>query len=97
MDAAQYYMQLVMARRDSEGASAPTTQLLVHISTNQEYYVHWSRHLLANIRLGRRTGCELLIGASAVTYNPHFPYFSSQPLPDVHLGAVTELPRVPAL
>jgi hypothetical protein len=49
-----------------------------------EYYVHWSRPLLATIRW--RTGCELLIGASAVTYNPHFLYFSSPRPLDEHLG-----------
>ena len=32
--------------------------------------VHWSRHLLANIQ--KTTGAELLIGASAATYNTHF-------------------------
>ncbi len=36
-----------------------------------EYHVHWSCHhdLLAGIR--QATGAEALIGASAVTYNPH--------------------------
>ena len=43
------------------------------------------------------TGSELLIGASAVTYNPHFPYFSSPYSPDVHFGAVAEWPQKPAL
>jgi hypothetical protein len=57
--------------------------------------MNWSRHLLANIRW--RTGCELLIGASAVTYNPHFLYFAFPHLLDEHLGAVTEWPMVPAL
>jgi hypothetical protein len=40
---------------------------------------------------------KFLIGASAVTYNPHFPYFSSPHALDVHLGAVEECPQVPAL
>ncbi len=57
IDAAQYNMLLAI-RGDQEIASAPTTQFLVDISTScraqrvadLEYYVHWSMHLLANIR-----------------------------------------------
>ncbi len=75
IDAAQYNM-LIAVRGDQDTACTPTAQFLVDISTScraqkvadLEYYVHWSRHLLANTRW--RTGCELLIGASAVTYNP---------------------------
>jgi hypothetical protein len=102
IDAAQYNMLLAISC-DQETASAPTTQFLVDISTScraqkvadLEYYVHWSRHLLANIQW--KTGCELLIGASTVTYNSHFLYFASPHLVDEHLGAVTEWPMVPAL
>ena len=82
---------------------APTAQLLSCISdscraqstADLEFFVPWSRHLLASIQ--KITKSELLIGASAVTYNPHFHYFSSPYLPDVHLGAVAEWPQVPAL
>jgi hypothetical protein len=38
-------------------------------------FVHWSRHLVASI--WKITRSELLIGAIAVTCNPHFPYFLS--------------------
>jgi hypothetical protein len=62
---------------------------------DQEFFVHWSRHLLASIQ--QITGCELLNGASAVTYNPHFPHFSSPYSPDVRLGATADWPQVPAL
>jgi hypothetical protein len=97
---AQYNLPLAISG-DQEAASAPTTQFLVDIRTScraknvadLEYYVHWSRHLLANIRC--RTGCELLLRASAVIYNPH--YFASPHLLDEHRGAVTEWPMVPAL
>ena len=34
---------------------------------------------------------------SAVTYNLHFPFFSSPHALDVHLGAVEEWPKVPTL
>ena len=77
--------------------SAPSEQILNRISetcraqndADIEFFVHWSRHLVAYLR--QITGSELLIGASAVTYNPHFPYFSSPYSPDVHFGAVAEV------
>jgi hypothetical protein len=62
-----------------------------------EYHVPWSRHLIASLRW--RTSCELLVGASAVTYNPHFPHFVSPESPhqsDECLG-VEKWPPVPAL
>ena len=102
MDAAQYSMLLTTCC-NQEAQGAPTTQFLAHISkscraqqdADQAYYVHWSRHLLASVR--QITGTELLIGASAVTYNPHFLYFFPPSLSDVSLGAVDEWPQVPAL
>ena len=102
MDAAQYHMLLATSGNQNV-PKAPTEQLLSCISdscraqstADLEFFVHWSRHLLASIQ--KITKSELLIGASAVTYNPHFHYFSSPYLPDVHLGAVTEWPQVPAL
>ncbi len=47
--------------------------------------------------LQRSTGATLLIGASAVTYNPHFRYFSSPVPGDSEFGAVQEWPPEPAL
>jgi hypothetical protein len=81
----------------------PAEQTLTRISASrraqndadQEFFVHWRRHLVASIR--QITGSELLIGASAVTYNPYFRYCSSQYLPDMCLGAVAEWPKVPDL
>ena len=50
---------------------------------------------MANIQ--KVTGTDLLIGANAVSYNPHFRYHVS-PFPgDIHLGAVSAWPSVPAL
>ena len=57
-----------------------------------EYYVHWSRHLLASIR--QATGAETLIGASAVTYNSHFTSFFSPCVCDQSLGALSKWPDV---
>ena len=102
LDAAQYHMLLAMCS-DQVVPSAPSEQILNRISescraqndADLEFFVHWSRHLVAYLR--QITGSELLIGASAVTYNPHFPYFSSPYSPDVHFGAVAEWPQKPAL
>ena len=60
-----------------------------------DYYVHWSRHLLACI--SQVTGAEALIGASAVTYNPHFTSFLSPFECDQRLGALSQWPDVPVL
>ena len=57
--------------------------------------VPWSRHLLASIR--QITGSELVIGASAVTYNPHFAYFYSPFPSDTLIGSVSGWPQAPAL
>jgi hypothetical protein len=42
-------------------------------------------------------GATLLIGASAVTYNPHFRYFSTPVPGDSEFGAVQIWPPKPAL
>ena len=102
LDAAHYGMLLAMCCNQGE-QQAPTEQFLAQLSessrvqqdADRQHYVHWSRHLLANIR--QVTAAELLIGASAVTFNPHFMYFVSPFLPDVRLGAVADWPNVPAL
>ena len=100
MDAAQYGMLLATCCGHD---TAPSTQFLQHIAqscraqqdADVRHCVPWSRHFLASIR--QVTGTELVIGASAVTYNPHFPYFYS-PLPsDAFMGSVSEWPQVPAL
>ena len=80
MDAAQYHMLLATCG-NQDVPKAPTAQLLSCISdscraqstADLEFFVPWSRHLLASIQ--KITKSELLIGASAVTYNPHFHYF----------------------
>ena len=95
IDAAQYHMLLAMYVTPAANLIA-TAQFLTSISAScraqkaadLEYHVPWSRHLLASLR--GRTGCELLVGASAVTYNPHFPYFVSPYPSDECLGAVKE-------
>ena len=95
---------MLLTTYDPQGAqNVSSKEILNHISAScraqniadQQLFVHWSRHLLSNIL--QITGCELLIGTSAVTHSPKFPHFSSPYPPDVHLGAVAEWPQVPAL
>jgi hypothetical protein len=77
IDAAQYHMLLAMYETPAANMVA-TAQILASISAScrakkaadLEYHVHSSRRLLASPSLRWRTGCELLVGASAVTYTP---------------------------
>ena len=86
-----------------EGQPSPSVQLLQLISASSkaqqqsdlEHHVHWSRHLLAYIR--KVTGAQLLIGDSAMTYNPHYQFFVPPHTNDRQLGASTTWPQVPAL
>lgn len=101
LDAAHYGM--LLAADCDQAEQVPTTQFLVKLSkscraqqdADRRHFVHWSRHLLADIK--QITGAQLLIGASAVMFNPHFLHFVSPHLPDVHLGAVEDWPQLPAL
>jgi ribonuclease HI len=101
LDAAQYGMIIAMHTPDEPGS--PSVQLLETIwkssraqrQLDLEHYIHWSRHLLAY--LGNLTGAQLLVGASAVTYNPHFQYFVSPNVLDQKLGASDQWPQTPAL
>jgi hypothetical protein len=104
IDAGQYHMLLAMYETPAANSVAPA-QLLASIrsscraqkAADLEYHVPCSRHLLKLASLRGRTGCELLVGASAVTHNPHFPYFVSPYPSDECLGAIKECPPVPAL
>ena len=60
-----------------------------------EYYVHWIRHLLASIR--QATGAEAIVGASAVTYNPHFTSFLSPFVCYQNFSALSQWTDVPVL
>ena len=102
LDAAQYGMLLVRCT-DTNGQSTPPAEFLSSLGAScraqrmadLEYYVHWSRHLLASIR--QATGAEALIGVSAVTYNPHFTSFLSPFVCDQSLGSLSAWPDVPVL
>ncbi len=82
LDAAQYEMLLVRYNYSAEHSISPAEFLSslgascgAQRMADLEYYVHLSRNLLACIL--QATGAEALIGASAVTYNPHFTSFLS--------------------
>ena len=80
--------------------SEPFENFLTHLRASclaqqradAEARMYWSRHLLKYI-----TGTELLIGASAVSHNPHFQHFMPPFAGDQWLGAAQEWPQVPAL
>jgi hypothetical protein len=101
LDAAQYGMLInLQSQLGTDGPSEVTLHQLTVTCLAQrqadlQHHVQWSRHLLA--RLQRSTGAALLIGASAVTYNPHFRYFSSPVPGDSEFGAVQVWPPEPAL
>ena len=76
IDAAQYSMLTDLHSQD--GQPSPSVQLLQLISASSralqqselEHHVHWSLHLPAYI--WKVKGAQLLVGASAMTYNPHY-------------------------
>ena len=102
VDAAQYGM-LVTMWAGLEDHQTPTPQFPHYLcascrrqqESDRTHGVSWSRHLLTNIQ--QSTGAALLVGASAVTYNPHYVYYSSPFPSDSHLGAVLRWPQVPGL
>jgi hypothetical protein len=103
LDAAQYGMLVDMCTHDASDPPRPTVHLLETIrksgraqrNLDLEHHIHWSRHLL--VYIGNITGAQLLIGASAVTYNPHFQHFVSPNSIDQQLGASDHWPLTPAL
>ena len=99
LDAAHYGMLIGL-----QGSTAvPTTQHLQAIQSSYlaqrqadlEYHVPWSRHLLACLH--HALALDLLVGARAVNFNPHFQYYASPDQADTALGAVHQWPTVPAL
>ena len=53
--------------------------------------------MLACLRAVTLTEAELLVGARAVAFNPHFLHYCSPSANDIALGAVDQWPPVPAL
>ncbi len=102
LDAAQYNM-LLTQYNGLDASSAPPAEFLrllcascrAQQAADQDCFMHWSRHLLASIH--ESTGVRSLIGASAVTHNPHFLFFLSPNVEDQQLGAIVEWPPEPVL
>jgi hypothetical protein len=103
LDAAQYGMLLASYNDSDRHSNIPPAEFLSSLGAScraqrmadLEFYVHWSRHLLASIR--QATGAEALTGASAITYNLHFTSFLSPFECDQSLGALLQWPDVPVL
>ena len=96
---AQYGMLADMARQPAEPTEGFLETLcascLAQEQADASSPIHWSRHLLACLRAV--TEAELLVGARAVTFNPHFLHYCSPSANDIALGAVDQWPPVPAL
>ena len=75
--------------------SAVQSTCFAQQTANLSHHVSWSRHLLSCLR--RILGADLLIGARAVVFNPHFQHFFSPEAIDLELGGVQFWPAVPVL
>ena len=75
--------------------SAVQSSCLAQQTADLSHHVPWSRRLLSCLR--RLIGADLLIGARAVAFNPHFQHFVSPDAIDMELGGVQSWPAVPAL
>ena len=96
---AQYGMLADLAQQAAEPTEGFLETLcascLAQEQADSTFQIHWSRHLLACLRAV--TGAELLVGARAVTFNPHFQHYYSPSANDIALGAVDQWLPVPAL
>jgi ribonuclease HI len=99
LDAAQYGM---LADTTNQGV-VPSESFMQHVvaschsqeRADEEYYVPWSRHLLACLR--RILAVDFIVGTRAVASNPHYQHFFSPVETDSSLGASTDWPPQPAL
>ena len=62
---------------------------------DSDYAIPWNRHFITCVQ--QLTDTQLLLGVSAVTYNPHFEHFASPDSRNEGLGAVREWPHEQAL
>ena len=105
LSSAQYGMLKDLLHPTDPFSAAPTAPFLVAIRASclsqrradSTHHVHWNRHFLACLRT--ITQADLLLGARAVTFHPHFRHFHSPCAGDTALGAVDMMqwPAVPAL
>ena len=97
MDAAQYGMLLDQQAQTLHEAFLNSVVASCRLQgiADGEYHVPWSRHLLSCLR--GILGTDLLVGARAVTFNPHFAHFCSPDAEDSALGAEVEWEPLAAL
>jgi hypothetical protein len=62
---------------------------------DSDYAIPWNRHFITCVQ--QLTDTQLLLGVSAVTYNPHFEHFASPDSRNEGLGAVRAWPQEKAL
>jgi len=99
MDAAQYGMLLVTAKQDVVPSELFMHNVVISCSSQQQadddFYVPWSRHLLACLR--GILAVDFIVGTRAVMSNPHYQHFFSPVESDSCLGALTDWLPQPAL
>ena len=103
ISSAQYGMLKTLMHSADPTTAPPAESFLVSVRTSclsqaqadSTHHVHWSRHLLTCLR--NITSADVLVGARAVTFNPHFQHFSSPDPADAGLGAVYHWPAMPML
>ena len=99
LDAAHYKMLCNLCNQNATPSerflTAVQSSCLAQQMADLSYHVPWSRHLLSC--LCGILGADLLIGARAVVFNPHFRYFFSPDVRDSELGFVQSWPAESAL
>jgi len=99
LDAAQYGMLTDTANQGVVPSESFMQNVVASCHSQEmaddEYYVPWSRHLLACLR--RTLAVDFIVGTRAVVSNPHYKHFFSPIETDSLLGAVTDWPPQPAL
>ena len=99
LDAAHYKMLCNLCNQNATPSelflTAVQSSCLAQQMADLSYHVQWSRHLLSC--LCGILGADLLIGARAVVFNPHFRYFFSPDVRDSELGSIQSWPAGSAL
>jgi len=91
MEAAQFLMlQRLVNATDLDFLMAIRHSCEAQLRADTVHYISWSRHFLACIK--QVTGASGLVGCSAVTFHPHFNWYSSPAQSDTELGSRVEWP-----
>jgi len=108
LDDAQYGMLWALYRdrhhgKDGDSLTVPTESFLRSLKlaclaqrrADADFAVPWNRHFITCLQ--QLTKAKLLVGTSAVTYNPHFEFFASPDPRHQVFGAVQDWPPEKAL